>query len=139
MIVTLFSYECSPSIRQVTHFQLAVEHRYPNLNKKVCPLIRPTHLPLLRTTQTDNFIDRRFSDAAANRHAAPITPSIVDQILGIGFQVPIRPAQIPPERSVRRVLWRETNHVMEAFQSFDCFGTPAMPRQPFRGCDFIWY
>jgi hypothetical protein len=29
---------CSPSIRHVTHFQLAIEHRYPNLNKTVSPL-----------------------------------------------------------------------------------------------------
>jgi hypothetical protein len=89
VIVVLFFCGCSPSIRQVTHFQLAVEHRYPNLDKKVCPLIGPTHLSLLRATQTDNFIDRGFSDAAADRHATPLTPSIVDQVLGIeGIPVP---------------------------------------------------
>ena len=91
---------CSGSsrFRHFSHFQVAVQHGYPNLNEQVCPLIGPVHLPLFCAPQAYDFIDCRFGDTAADRHAAPIPPSIVDKVFAIGFQVPKRPAKIPPQR-----------------------------------------
>jgi hypothetical protein len=96
MLVTLLLCDGSPPIGHVAHFKLTVQHRYSYLNEKVGPFSSPTHLPFFRATQARDFIDGRFGDTAADRHAAPITPSIVDQALGIRFKVPIRPTQIPP-------------------------------------------
>ena len=38
---------CSGSsrFRHFSHFQVAVQHGYPNLNEQVCPLVGPAHLP----------------------------------------------------------------------------------------------
>jgi hypothetical protein len=63
------------------YFQFPVQNRYPNLNKQVCPLVGPTHLPLFGAPQADNFIDCGFGNTAANRHAALISPPIVDKVL----------------------------------------------------------
>src|SRR5471030_3119472 len=89
---------CSGSsrFRHFSHFQVSVEHSNPNLNEQVCPLIGPAHLPLFCAPQAHHFIDCRFGDTAADGHATPIPPSVIDKVFVIRFQVPIRPAKIPP-------------------------------------------
>lgn len=101
--------------------------------------IGPAHLPLLRTAQAHDFIDRRFRDTAADWHAAPVAPAVVDQVLAIGLLVPIRLTKVSPQRHVRRVFRYESEHVMDALESFDGFGTLAVPCQPFRRRDFVFY
>ena len=70
---------CSGSsrFRHFSHFQVAVQHGYPNLNEQVCPLVGPAHLPFFCAPQAHDFIDGRFGDTAADGHAAPIPPSVV--------------------------------------------------------------
>src|SRR5471032_1808513 len=89
---------CSGSsrFRHFSHFQVSVEHSNPNLNEQVCPFIGPAHLPLFCAPQAHHFIDCRFGDTAADGHATPIPPSVIDKVFVIRFQVPIRPAKIPP-------------------------------------------
>src|ERR1035437_7235037 len=69
VIVTFALCGESPWFRYFPHFQLSVQHGYPNLNEQVRSLIGPAHLPLLRTPQTHDFIDRRFRDTAADWQA----------------------------------------------------------------------
>ena len=85
VIATLFFYKGSASIRHVAHSQLAIGHRYSNLNKKVRFLIRSAHLPPPRTRQADDFINSLFSDAATDGHAAPLTPSKVTRYWALDF------------------------------------------------------
>ena len=132
---------CSGSsrFRHFSHFQVAVQHGYPNLNEQVCPLVGSAHLPLFCAPQAHDFIDGRFGDTAADGHTAPIPPSVVDKVFAVGFQVPIRSAKIPPQRGVRRMFGRHPEHVVDALDSLDGFGTLTMPRQPFCRRDFVLY
>ncbi|MBC7416030.1 MAG: hypothetical protein H7327_13970 [Herminiimonas sp.] len=67
--LSFFAGRKSPWFGHVAHFELAIEHRNPDLNKQVCALVGPPHLPF--------FAQRRLTtsltaDSAATAEMRPM-------------------------------------------------------------------
>ena len=114
--------------------QVPVEVGDPHQRQEVCPFVGPSHLALLGHARAHHLIDRRLSDAAADRQSLSIARAIVDQESLMRSHVAACFAHIPPQCG--KFLVRPFfEFVVDRLQARYRLATLAVPDQPLGAFD----